>query len=64
MLLILQMIVEKDGKVDKLDFAKRLHHWMQHGFQELEDVGGCGWVVTGGLRFLKILQDCPYSFWK
>jgi len=44
MLLILQMIVENDGKVDRVDFAKRLYHWMQHGYKELG--GGCRWVVS------------------
>ena len=39
MLLILQMINEKDGKVDKVDFAKRLYTWMQYGFKELGDHG-------------------------
>ena len=39
MLLILQMIVEKGGKVDVLDFASRLHTWMTQGFKELGDIG-------------------------
>ena len=39
MLLILQMIVEKDGEVDVLDFASRLHTWMTQGFKELGDIG-------------------------
>jgi hypothetical protein len=39
MLLILQMIVEKGGQVDVLDFASRLHTWMSQGFKELGDIG-------------------------
>ena len=39
MLLILQMIVEKHGQVDIIDFARRMHNWMNHGFQELGDIG-------------------------
>ena len=39
MLLILQMINENHGKVDKVDFAKRLYSWMQYGFKELGDFG-------------------------
>jgi len=46
MLLILQMIVENDGKVDRVDFAKRLYHWMQHGYEELGDIGGMGIGMT------------------
>ena len=39
MLLILLGIVENNGHVDRLDFAKRIHDWMKHGFSELGDVG-------------------------
>lgn len=28
------------GRVDKMDFATRLHNWMKHGFEELGDIGG------------------------
>lgn len=41
MLLILQMINDNHGKVDKVDFAKRLYNWMQYGFKELGDYGKC-----------------------
>ena len=40
------MIVENDGKVDRVDFAKRLYHWMQHGYEELGDIGGYCVCVT------------------
>lgn len=39
MLLILLMLIEKNGKVDQLDFATRIHNWMKHGFEELGDIG-------------------------
>ena len=39
MLLILQMIVEKCGQMDVVDFANRLHTWMKQGFKELGDIG-------------------------
>jgi hypothetical protein len=39
MLLILMMVVEKNGGVDKLDFAAKLHNWMCNGFKELGDYG-------------------------
>ena len=35
MLLILLMLVEKNGEVDRLDFAAKLHNWMCMGFEEL-----------------------------
>ena len=38
MLLILQSIVE-NGRVDRVDFAARLHNWMKCGFKELGDIG-------------------------
>ena len=39
MLLILLMLIDKQGKVDQLDFAARLHNWMLHGFKEFGDLG-------------------------
>lgn len=39
MLLILLSIVENKGRVDKLDFARRMREWMMKGFPELGDVG-------------------------
>lgn len=39
MLLIMLMLIEKKGRVDQLDFAARLHHWMRHGFTEFGDLG-------------------------
>ena len=39
MLLILQMINDNQGKVDRVDFAKRLYDWMRYGFKELGDFG-------------------------
>ena len=39
MLLILQMINDKQGQVDKVDFANRLYNWMRFGFEELGDFG-------------------------
>ena len=41
MLLILLMIVQSGGQVDKLDFARRIQDWMNHGFKELGDYGTC-----------------------
>lgn len=46
MLLILQSVVENNGRVDRLDFARRILHWMKHGFQELGDYGGMGIGMT------------------
>ena len=39
LLLILQMIVERGGSVDKCVFAGKMRHWRHKGFPELEDVG-------------------------
>ena len=39
MLLILQMINDRGGHVDKVDFARRLYNWMRFGFKELGDLG-------------------------
>ncbi len=45
MLLILEMIVELNGRVDKLDYAKRIQNWMHNGFPELGDVSGMGIIL-------------------
>lgn len=29
-------------KFDVKDFAKKLKHWVYHGYEELGDTGGCG----------------------
>ena len=42
MLLILLSIVENEGRVDKLDFARRMVEWMKKGFPELGDIGQLG----------------------
>lgn len=39
MLLIMMMVIERNGRVDQVDFAKRLHGWMSAGFKELGDLG-------------------------
>ena len=39
MLLIMLMLIEKNGRVDQLDFAAKIHNWMCRGFAELGDVG-------------------------
>ena len=39
MILILQMIVEGEGKVDRCAFAAKMRHWMHNGFKELGDLG-------------------------
>lgn len=39
MILIMQMLIERNGSIDQLDFAAKIHGWMNHGFQELGDLG-------------------------
>lgn len=39
MLLIMLSIIDNNGKVDYLDFAKRLRKWLTSGFPELGDIG-------------------------
>ena len=59
MLLILQMILDRDGGVDKLDFAKRIQNWRSHGFSEFGDRGGMGigMTVSGTLSHPQFLTD-------
>eukprot|EP00118_Oscarella_pearsei_P013353 m.106106 g.106106 ORF g.106106 m.106106 type:complete len:424 (+) comp37250_c0_seq14:96-1367(+) len=42
MLLIMIGATEADGTISEKDFAKRLVRWMQEGYRELNDQGGCG----------------------
>lgn len=46
LLLILQMIVERNGTVDKGAFAKKMISWRHNGFIELGDQGGMGIGMT------------------
>jgi ADP-ribosylglycohydrolase len=46
LLLILQVIVEGNGMVDKCEFAKKMLNWRRSGFQELDDYGGMGIGMT------------------
>ena len=59
MLLILQMIVDNDGRVDRLDFARRIQNWMHHGFSEFGDLGGMGigMTVSRTLNHSAFLKD-------
>lgn len=42
MILIIDNVLSSGGKVDSVDFAKRLKYWINHGFPVLGDVGGSG----------------------
>lgn len=46
LLLILQMIVEGKGQVDKCAFAAKMAKWRTSGFSELGDYGGMGIGMT------------------
>jgi ADP-ribosylglycohydrolase len=46
LLLILQMIVERKGSVEKCAFAEKMSNWRKNGFKELGDVGGMGIGMT------------------
>ena len=69
LLLILQMIVDLNGTVDKVDFARRIQNWMIHGFQELGDIGGMGIgmtvkrTLTHGL-FIKDPHEAAKDVWE
>lgn len=59
MILIMQSLVDKNGEIDPLDFAKKLHKWMKEGFKELGDRGGMGIGATTAkiLHHPKFLTD-------
>ncbi|CAB3981295.1 Hypothetical predicted protein [Paramuricea clavata] len=42
MILILRTLVQNGGKFVEKDFAKKLRHWVRHGYEELGDTRGCG----------------------
>ncbi|KAK6175936.1 hypothetical protein SNE40_014310 [Patella caerulea] len=42
MILLLQSLVENNGEIVPIDFAKRLMDWTEHGFPELGDERGIG----------------------
>ncbi|CAF0881672.1 unnamed protein product [Didymodactylos carnosus] len=41
-ILIMETIIEQEGVVDVKVFAKKLLHWIHHGFPQLKDFGGLG----------------------
>lgn len=41
-ILILNNLVQHRGQFEPLSFAQSLLHWMNHGFNELNDTAGCG----------------------
>jgi len=48
MILILEGMLASGGKVDVIDFAKRLKFWVRNGFPELGDLCGSGLGATVG----------------
>ncbi|CAC5424615.1 unnamed protein product [Mytilus coruscus] len=46
MILIMRSLVDCGGKVDPVDFAKKLRTWIQKGFSELGDFAGLGLGAT------------------
>ncbi|XP_078343352.1 ADP-ribosyl-[dinitrogen reductase] glycohydrolase-like [Oculina patagonica] len=42
MILILQSLLENDGKMVPVDFAKKMRNWSRKGYPELGDLGGMG----------------------
>ncbi|XP_038067788.1 uncharacterized protein YegU-like [Patiria miniata] len=57
MILILQSLMDKDGKADALDFSVKLLNWREHGFAELGDPCGMGL----GQTTLKVLSHKDYK---
>lgn len=59
LLLILQMIVERKGTVEKCAFAEKMINWKMNGFKELNDVGRlCNLVYLANFHFhLCIMQE-------
>ncbi|KAJ5076604.1 hypothetical protein M0811_06184 [Anaeramoeba ignava] len=69
MLLILDGILENNGKVDEKDFARRLLNWIYNGFRELGDSGGMGLGSTVGAvvssnEFLDNPHYCAEVVWE
>lgn len=59
MILILLSLVENDGKMVPVDFAKKMRKWCEEGFKELGDIGGMGIGRTthSVLRHPNFLED-------
>ncbi|XP_077985141.1 uncharacterized protein LOC144439775 isoform X2 [Glandiceps talaboti] len=53
MILILQSLLENEGKVMPTDFAKKMRKWANEGFRELGDTGGLGI----GMTTYKVIRD-------
>lgn len=46
MILMMQSLTEKNGKVDAPDYGNKVLHWARHGFKELGDFAGMGLGAT------------------
>ncbi|XP_052082828.1 ADP-ribosylarginine hydrolase Tri1-like isoform X2 [Mytilus californianus] len=68
MILIMRSLVDCGGKVDPVDFAKKLKTWIQSGFSELGDLVGLGlglttMNVTSRPEFLKDPHEVARFVW-
>ena len=65
MLLIMMMLIERNGQVDQLDFAKRIHNWMTSGFKELGDIGTyLEWLSSCQTVFIVCFIICCQAEWE
>ncbi|KAL3868565.1 hypothetical protein ACJMK2_041366 [Sinanodonta woodiana] len=68
MILIMQSLTHCNGKVNSRDFAARLRHWADNGFQELGDQSGTGlgnttYTVISHKLFLSDPQMAAEQTW-
>jgi len=62
MILILDSIIEHYGDPQIIDFAEKLHMWVQKGFEELGDFGGSGCGQnTHNVVTSKMFKDDPHK---
>ncbi|KAJ6238638.1 hypothetical protein M0813_25862 [Anaeramoeba flamelloides] len=59
MIHIILSLIEKNGSIDKVNFAKRLCHWIHNGFLELTDHAGMGLggTVARSLSSEKVFEN-------
>ncbi|XP_077984457.1 ADP-ribosylarginine hydrolase Tri1-like [Glandiceps talaboti] len=68
MILILQSLLDNEGKVIPTDFAEKMRKWARQGFKELGDLGGLGIGATtsrvlGDARFLTEPHVVAHNVW-
>ncbi len=63
LILVMLSLMENNNQINKIDIAKKIHHWKSHGFEELGDIigRGCGGTIGNLCEHPKFLIDPTFA---